>query len=68
MKVLIVYGCYVINRMCLYGVGSASSIEIPKLCTNVRFMLAACRHWYITWEISIDEAFPTPYKHILLIT
>ena len=24
--------------------------------------------WFITCEISTDEAFPTPYKHILLIT
>ena len=25
------YECYVINRMCLYGVGNASSIEIPQV-------------------------------------
>ena len=28
---LIVYGCYIIKRMYWYGVGNASSIEIPQV-------------------------------------
>jgi hypothetical protein len=60
IKMLIVYGCYVINRMCLYGVGNASSMEIPQvmyqralnprsvLTVSVKSGLYAANSWWRT--------------------